>query len=234
MNSKTSYKENESLPLSIADIIAVIFSKIWVGVIVFLCVVAVASLFSFIYPPVYKVSGKLLVRGSLEKPLLFTDEASRIAQSNARVTQEMINTAINLITATDVLRRVASETEGVNMDDESEVRARVNQLRGSTSANPISLSNLIMVEFKGSDPDEITRDLNMLLDAFVLYNIEVQNFSSSAVPFFEDQTKGFKVKFDDLTEQLVERRLNGNVIAPIEQQENYLALVRDLERNTMD
>jgi uncharacterized protein involved in exopolysaccharide biosynthesis len=170
--------------LTFGEIVKLFLAKIHVFVIVFLGVVLVATLLAFVYPPVYKVSGTLLVRPNLEKPFLFTEDSSRVAQVNSKVHQEMINTAVNLITSTGVLRYVVAKRGNVDMTDDSAVAQSVNSLRSSISASPVSLSNLISVEYSGSQPAQVVSDLNELLDAFVRFNIEVQGFGKGGIQFF--------------------------------------------------
>jgi uncharacterized protein involved in exopolysaccharide biosynthesis len=219
----------ESETLSFTDIIKLFLKKLWVFVIVFGCVVAVAAVLAFVYPPIYKVSGALLVRPSLEKPFLFTEESSRVSQTNTKVSQEAINTAVNLITSTGVLKYVIAKRGEVDMTNERAVAESIAALRGSIAVNPISLSNLINVEYSGGNPKGIVNNLNELLDAFVRFNIEVQGIGKGGIKFFENQTADFKDQFNNLTTELIEQRLDGNVISPDHQQDNFMSLIRDLE-----
>ena len=228
--ASSGYQRREESKLTIRDVVSIFFYTKKTFVLSFIGVIIGALLVAFLTPPVYKVSARLVVKPRIEKPLLFDGESSSYGVFD-KVDQQTLNTVVYLLMSTDVVSEVVKKHRLADLDDEAEIRAVAAQLRGGLKAEPLSLSNIIQVEYKGGDPADITAQLNTLIDSYIEYHIQVNQEYSGTLGFFNQQAKLYRNRYIDLTNKVAETRKRLNLASPEIQTDNRLNVVRDLEIN---
>lgn len=161
--------------------------------LLFLLVFVPANLGNLMRDPVYRASGKVLIKTDRAYP-----EVSPLArQSNADrpPNEAMINSEMQLIKSRELLRRVhlnltAGEEEGDG--NSPSLQALEQKLQVVRKPN----SNVLQLSFASSDPDQAIRVVNSVMTAYVEYNIETHN-DPGALRFFAEQTDHARESYEE-------------------------------------
>lgn len=210
------------------DIIGIFFLKKHVFSLTFLGVIIGALILSFLTPPIYEVSSQLVVKPNYSKPLIFDQDSSRLNVYNS-VDEQTLNTVIFLLTSTEVMREVVIKHKMADPEDEKAVLKEIEALRGKIKAEPLTMSSIIKVSYRGGSPQAITDELNSILDAYIRQHIRVNQSTEGRLEFFDDQTKQYQDRFTRLNQELAERSKDMDVIKPDIQKEENLKLINSLE-----
>ncbi|MDP4985714.1 GumC family protein [Pseudoalteromonas tunicata] len=227
-----TYK-NKKLPKqeqnqTIRDIVGIFFIKKTLFLGSFFAVVFAALAVVLLYPPIYEVNAKLVIKPQIETPVVFDKDVSRVNYEN-RVDTQMINTVIELLKSEPVMTEVVMSHHLAPSNDEFEIQKAILKLSAGFKAEPLSLSNIIQLKLRGGDPQAIVEQLNSIIDTYISYHINVNQTSKSSLDFFDKQTDTFQTRFTELTNNLANESQRVNVASPALQKENILQLIRDLE-----
>jgi uncharacterized protein involved in exopolysaccharide biosynthesis len=210
------------------DIVSIFFFKKHVFLFTFFSLVIAALLVSFLFPPIYQTSGKLLVKPQIETPMLFDAESTKVSMEN-RVDPQVLNTILHLITMDTVAKQVVLKHHLADPEDPKAMQKAVESLIGSLKAEPLATSNVIEISMKGGDPDEVAALLNTYIDEFINYHIQMNQSIHGRLEFFDQQTKTFQDRYAELTSQLAQESQKLQVLNPELQTDNELKLIKDLE-----
>ena len=224
-SNKLQQKEQNQ---TIRDIVSIFFIKKTLFIVSFCAVVLTALAVVLLYPPIYEVNAKLVIKPQIETPVVFDKDVSRVNYEN-RVDSQMINTVIELLKSEPVMTNVVLAHDLASHEDELALQKAVFKLSGAFKAEPLSLSNIIQLKLRGGNPDEIVSQLNTIIDTYISYHINVNQTSKSSLDFFDKQTSTFQSRFKQLTNDLADESQRVNVANPQLQKENLLQLIRNLE-----
>ncbi|MGB0466843.1 MAG: GumC family protein [Pontibacterium sp.] len=224
----SNYQRRENFGRTSRDIVSIFFYTRKTFVLSFVGVIVGALLVALLSTPVYKVSGRLIVKPRIEKPLSFDTGNSGMSLLE-KVDQQTLNTVVYLLTSFEVVSDVVRKHGLADDGDEKDLLVQTAMMMGSLTAEPLSLSNIIAVEFKGENPEAITAQLNTLLDTYISYHIKVNQASSGSLSFFDQQAELYERKYLDLTDQLADTRKRLRLSNPALQANNSLNVIRDLE-----
>lgn len=213
---------------TVRDIAGVFFIKKRIFGLTLLGVIAGALVLSLLVPPIYEVSTQLVVKPQFSKPLVFDEISSRMDMAN-EVKEQTLNTVIFLLTSSEVLREVVVKHQMADITDEEDIRAEIDALRGRIKAEPLTLSNIIKVTYRGRNPQDITDQLNTLIDAYIRYHIRVNQATEGRLEFFNDQTEQLRKRYLQLNQELVDTGKRLGVVHPDLQKGENLKLIKDLE-----
>jgi uncharacterized protein involved in exopolysaccharide biosynthesis len=192
---------------TLRDIIAVLFRQRWPMLIAFaIAVIAVAV--SGVWIPKYEARMKILALRQRSDAMV-TPSANAPAQfSNDQVSEEDLNSEVELLNSDDLLRKVVLTTglsgkSGSPSDSENEVRiaTAVRKLGKDLKIEPLRKSNVISVSYQAHDPKMAEEVLKALAAAYTEKHLEVHR-PSGELKFFDQQTEQYKQGLNQAQEKL--------------------------------
>ncbi|MGA9354342.1 MAG: hypothetical protein WBV46_11675 [Terriglobales bacterium] len=219
MNSGTT--GNSSLTvLTPRDLAATLFRRpqlmAWSFAAVLLATMAFV-LFSARYESHFKV---LLRRGRFD-PVLSPQPASAMDVSRPEISEEELNSEVELLRDEDLLKQVVTMAELIPANTpagerQSEIEHAARKLRRRLDVDAIKKSNLIQVSYKDSDAQRGARILAALSTAYMNKHLNLRR-PSGEIQFFDRQTEESAKRLQQSEAQLVDfTRTRGVVSAAME------------------
>jgi len=168
-------------------ILNTVFKWKWLIVVCFAAVVVPFGIFTWLKPPQYQVTSKLLLKTSpMQVAVSPVDSQQRTV--NWPLTPQVLNSEIQILKSLDVLEGAARKsgyplTEGSG----SGLAQRLQSLQARISVTPVPDSNVIEVSFQDPEPRRAARFLNTLVDLYMAKHASVQGSGSDTAGFFERQ-----------------------------------------------
>ena len=204
----TSYRE-----LSLRDIVAPLFRRKRVIAVTCLCVFFLVLLAAVSMGPTYTSHTEILVNRERQDPML-TPEATVQAAPSIPVTDQEINSEVELLLSRDVLEKVVA----ANKLDEGpsgwistklhpnqapiERRARaVRTLAKKIKVKPVPKTSLIDVEYSSSNPQLAHSVLASLGDAYIQKHVAVHRPGGS-FELFSDQANQYRAQLEQTETRL--------------------------------
>ena len=133
---------------------------------------------------------------------------------NDTVSEEDMNSEVELIGSDDVLRKVVEECglqkkksllaiAGLGQSEDTRVAKAVRRLRSDLMVEPIKKSNMISVAYESSNPHLAAQVLDTLNMVYIQKHLEVHHPTGQA-KFFEEQTEQYRKALADTETQLKE------------------------------
>jgi len=177
----------------------------WVAITVF-----AASILYAVFGTSYQASMKVLVRRGRAEAPVSAGENAPLDLTRIAVTDEELNSEVELLRDRDVLREVVEETGAGGRDWFHFVRlkegpaARIEQatrrLAKRVSVEPVKKTNLIAVRYRASDPESAERVLRSLAKAYVEKHTSVHRPAGES-RFFEQQMNEARAELEQSQEQ---------------------------------
>ena len=210
---RTEYMPNTmgESSFSIRDFMAVGFRHKRAMTLCF-CGILLGTILALIFlPPLYKSSTKFLIEHERMDPVASPGQG---AQPMVRppVTEEELNSEVELLRSEDVLRQVVLANGLQNRkslssyifgtpDEAHRVAKAVNRLAGSLTVEAIKKSNLIDVHWYSTDPRLAASVLSSLGDAYLKKNVAVHH-PPGQFEFFDQGTTKYQKELADAEAQL--------------------------------
>lgn len=225
-------KEEEPMSPTIRDLAMILFRhrKLFVGVAGVVFVLAVAYALAGV---AYRAQVRVLVRRGRADPPVTAQPNAPPDFSRVEVTEEDLNSEVELLKDDDVLRRVVEANDLAAHDwlrwlrPREEPAARVERatkkLAQRLDVQAIKKTNLIAVTYDAPDPQLAARVLLSLATVYLEKHMEVHR-PGGQLHFFDQQTEESRRQLEDAKKQLVDfTKTRGVVMAP---QQRDLALQR--------
>jgi uncharacterized protein involved in exopolysaccharide biosynthesis len=206
------------------DLLAVLFRQ-WRLVLVSFAVVFLAVLLYGLLSPSYQAEMKILVRrGRVDPPI--TPQPTTLSEfSRMDVTEEELNSEVQLLRDEDLLRKVVLAT-GLDTTqnsiwkwreraDDVRIARAVRALARHLTVEPIRKTRLIAVRYDSSDPALAARVLNTLGGLYMEKHLTVHR-PSGEFRFFEQQTDQYRRGLETATARLLDLNKQGVVAAALE------------------
>jgi uncharacterized protein involved in exopolysaccharide biosynthesis len=195
------------LPTS-RDVVAVLFRQRWPMLAAFVLVV-VAVAVSGMWIPEYEAQMKILALRQRSDEMV-TPSANAPAQfSNDQVSEEDLNSEVELLNSDDLLRKVvlgtglAEQAGSPHGEDAVEVAKAVRKLGKNLKIEPLRKSNVISVRYQSRDPKMAEVVLKALAVAYTEKHLEVHR-PSGEFKFFDHQTEQYKQGLNQAQEKLTD------------------------------
>ncbi len=179
------------------DIAAVFFRHPRLLLISFLLMLVAGVLYAVLAPS-YKSEMKVLVRRGRIDPAVTPTETASPAFEHDEITEEELNSEVELLGDEDILRKVVLETGLADRvswisrlrgdDREARVQRAVQRLAGKLEVQPVRKSRLITVSYRSPDPQLAAAVLRSLADTYLEKHIEIRR-PRGQQSFFEQQTE---------------------------------------------
>ena len=188
----------------------------------------------------YEASMKVLVRRGRANAPLTAQENAPLDLTRMVISEEELNTEVELLRDDDVLRRVVQETgiggrdwfhflrmkEGNAERVERAARSLAKQLR----VEPLKKTNLIEVRYAADNPQTAAKVLQATQNAYLEKQMEVHR-PTGGYRFFEQQTSESRRKLDESKQKLTQFTAKRGVVAAAEQRDLAVQKWSELDAN---
>ena len=210
---------------------------------VFLCVwglvLAAAVLYAFLGTK-YQANMKVLVRRGRADAPVSAGENAPVDLTRMAITEEELNSEVELLRDDDVLRRVAQET-GVGGRDwfyflrpsegsPERVERAARQLAKKLQVEPMKKTNLISINYVADDPQVAAKVLELVANAYLEKHMEVHRPAGEA-HFFEQQTGESRRQLEDAKQKLLYFTAKHGVVEAGEQRDLTLQKLSEVDAN---
>jgi len=222
---------------TLRDLLAVVFRHRRLAVNFFLGILLGTVLSLWILPKQYEAEMKILVKRERTDPVI-TSEASAFAQFSTNVTEEDLNSEVELLKSRDLLEKVvvacglqhsktnslwASLSAAVEAHDTSpsagtdeSIPKAVRVLEKRLQVEPLKKTNLIAITYKSTDPQLAARVLATLANLYLEKHVTVHR-PPGAFDFFKQEAEQYRGGLASAEARLAAfGRNNGVVSAQLE------------------
>src|SRR5579864_926764 len=205
---------------SARDVAAVFFRRPRLCLISFLLVLIAGVLYALLAPS-YRAEMKVLVRRGRIDPAVTPTETASPLMAREEITEEDLNSEVELLQDQDILRKVVLDTGLANRsrfprlsreDPEEQMAHAVKRLAGKLNVQPVRKSHLITVLYKSSDPRLSAAVLKALADEYLAKHVSLQRPSGQQT-FFEEQMQQARRALDDAETQLLQFTRKRKVVS---------------------
>jgi uncharacterized protein involved in exopolysaccharide biosynthesis len=234
---------------SVRDLVAVVFRHYRLMTLAFVGILSGAVVVALIQPNHYLAHMKILVKRERIDPVVSTQSSSNIQASATAVSEEELNSEVELLTSNDVLQKVVVESglqkpksasfwgrffSGAEKSPEAqarEERVRVAQavakLTSDLKVGLVKRTDLISVEYESSDANLAARVLNSVANSYLEKHVEVHR-PPAALDFFQQEAERYRTGLADAEARLVDSTKGGVVSAQL-QKESALQRLAEFE-----
>jgi uncharacterized protein involved in exopolysaccharide biosynthesis len=226
-----------SSDLSLRDWVTPLFRRKRVLIGTFVGVLGAVTLLAGLGGPAYSSRMAILVNRERVDPLVSTEATTPIVSADNPVTQEEINSEVELLGSRDVLEKVVLATglenpKGFSLIDflmpfetrDNHIARAVKRLAKQIKIKPIKDSNLIEVTYKSPDPQLSYSVLKSLGDFYMAKHVEVHRPAGS-FEFFANETEKYHSDLRRAEDDLRKFGQHNSIAAPAEQRTQLAAQV---------
>ena len=222
------------------ELAAILFRQreIFVGVAGMVLVLAVIYAFA---GTTYRAQVRVLVRRGRADPPVTAQPNAPPDFSRVEVTEEELNSEVELLKDDDVLRRVVEANDLAAHDWLRWLRPHEEQAAGLERAakrlarrldvEPIKKSNLIAVSYDAPDPQMAAHVLQSLASVYLEKHMEVHR-PRGQLHFFDQQTAESRRQLEEAKKKLVEFTMGRGVVMAAQQRDAALQRVDELEASS--
>jgi uncharacterized protein involved in exopolysaccharide biosynthesis len=177
--------------------------------------VLVASMLSAVFSARYESHFKILLRRGRYDPVVSSQPASPMDFTRPDITEEELNSEVELLRDDDLLKQVVGMARLVPADTSaserpSEIERAVRKLGRRLDVEALKKSNLIQVGYKDSSPERAARVLSALSTLYVQRHTNLQR-PPGEIQFFEQQTAAYKKRLQQSEAELAHFTLTRGV-----------------------
>jgi protein tyrosine kinase modulator len=222
-------QSRRSFSFTLRDVVAICFRHKRIMTLSFCGILAGAILAAIFLPSKYQADTKLLVKRERADAVVTAGETAPVMFRDT-VSEEELNSEVELIHSEDVLRQVVvtcgldrkkSLLSFVNFRDSGEDRIAkaVAKLKAELIADPIKKTNVIDITYSNEDPKLAANVLSTLNKAYIQKHVAVER-PAGQYEFFERETAQYKKALQEAEDRLREFSAQQGGVAP--------GLMRDL------
>ncbi len=211
---------------TLRDVTATAFRHRRLMVLTFLGIFIGALVFAFLLPKHYEAHMKILVQRDRVNPPVTAAANTYTPVMSASVTEEDINSEVQLVESQDLLEKVVEEC-GLekppsfmarlltpNSGDKGyRIAKAVERLRGNLKVGPMPKTDLIEIRYKSSNPELATRVLRALATGYMAKHVEVHR-PPGAFDFFEKEANRYRKQLDQSELQLADFSKQEDSVSP--------------------
>ncbi len=236
MSELSNNSGNQGFSVGVKDLVAIGFRHKQPMLLCFLGVFLGALMVGILMPTSYQAHTKLLVKRERVDPVVSPGQSAPVMVKD-EVTEEELNSEVELLESDDVMRQVAVASglqkkstwlsTLVGREDEAGKIAKAAQrLRGSLVIEPMKKTNLISITYSSSDPQQAALVLKNLNDAYIRKHAEV-NRPAGQFKFFEQEAERYKKELGDAEGQLSQFAAQQGGVAPLLARDQTLTRLTD-------
>jgi len=224
-----SPNESRVLSISMKDVVAIGFRRKRIIVVTFSAIFLGALLVGIFSPSTYQAHTKLLVKRERMDPVITPGQDAPVVMHDD-VTEEELNSEVELLESDDVLRQVVAAT-GLSAkpswfsfgkpNNEAGIAKATQRLRSSLVVDAVKKSNLISVTYSSSDAQLCAKVLNKLNETYIEKNTDVHR-PHGQYKFFDQQAERYKVELEQSEQQLKQFAAQPGGVSPLLARDNTL------------
>lgn len=231
-------RSNSLEPPTLREIAAVLFRHGKLILATFLIVFSLAVVYGWTTPR-YQAHMKVLLRHGRLDPFVSSEQNSLPAVARSDISEEEVNSEVELLRDQDLLGEVVSETHlqkegllsrlGLTHDSDKIRHARgIRALASQLKVEPIRKSNLIAIRYDAASPSLAARVLQSLIDAYLEKHKSVHR-SSEEAPFFVQQTDHSRARLAEAERQVLDFSSERGVVSAPMERDLVLQRIAELE-----
>ena len=224
-------------PPSVRELAMVLFRQRRVFMCVAGLVLAAAVLYAFAGTK-YEASMKVLVRrGRADAPVSAAENAP-LDLTRIAITEEELNSEVELLRDDEVLRRVVLETRVGGRDwlhflrlgegNAQRVERAARRLAKKLQVEPIKKTNLIAISYSADDPQVAAKVLQSVAKAYLDKHMEVHR-PAGEFHFFDQQRAESRLQLEEAKGRLLEFTVSHGVVAAAEQRDLALQKMSEVD-----
>jgi len=169
----------------------------------------------------YESHFMVLLRRGRYDPVVSSQPASPMDFTRPDITEEELNSEVELLRDEDLLKQVVRlaglvPADTPNLDRPAEIEHAARKLSRRLDVDALKKSNLIQVSYKDSDPERAARILSALSTLYVQRHTNLQR-PPGEIQFFDQQTAAYEKRLHQSEAELVHfTRARGVVSAALE------------------
>lgn len=212
------------------DVIAVFFRQRKLFLRLFLSVFLVIVLYG-IFSPAYRAEMKILVRRGRIDPMATPTPSQAPQLSREEVTEEELNSEVEVLQDDDILRTVAQTSGLANTpswfwnllgeSNEQHLARTVRRMIRRLDVQPAKKADLILVTYTSSDPQRAAAVLHCLASAYVERHLQVRR-PSGEFDFFDRQMGLARTGLEQAEVQLMTFNKDEGVVSAAMERDNAL------------
>jgi uncharacterized protein involved in exopolysaccharide biosynthesis len=221
------------LPTS-RDVLTILFRQRRAMLMAF-AVVLVAAAVSGLWVPKYETQMKIMVRRQRSDAIVTSSANAPSQQFNDQVSEEDLNSEVELLNSEDLLRKVVIATglSGANgspteRDSEIRIAKAVRQLSKDLKIEPLRKTNVISVSYQSRDPKMAARVLASLATAYMEKHLEVHR-SPGEFKFFDQQMRQYQQGLDQAQAKLTDFTKKTGVVSADLERDSALRQANDFD-----
>ena len=233
-------RSGEVRPFSLRDMLAMVFRRKWIIVTIFVITLGMGVSASLRSTSEFVATAKVLIRRS---------EASSFQKTRSPFLglEEEMNTEIEILRSDPVLERALTYVEGelkqLPDDEKSELfpaesgdekyhAPTANWIAKSLQAEPVELSNVIMIRFRHQNPATARMLADAVANAYVVERIAVRR-NPMLESFFQDRSVSLRDRLLDLRTELGQLRIESGIYDQEWQQRLNLGTLDELRTDLL-
>ncbi|HYW73243.1 MAG TPA: Wzz/FepE/Etk N-terminal domain-containing protein [Pyrinomonadaceae bacterium] len=237
----TGYGKN---PISLRDGASAVFRRRGLVLFTFLAVLTGTILVTVMLPNRYDSRMKILVKNQ-RVDVAITPEATNGLNAptvDNDVSENQINSEIELLTSKDILTQVVNETGLAKAEpslfsraipEAQRVEKAVNALTKDLVITPVRKANVITVSYTSNSPQLAAAVLKRLGDLYLEKHLKL-NHPTGASDFFKDQADEYETQLKDSEQKLTNFQQQNNLIVLSQQKELTLQKTAEAKTKMLD
>ncbi len=233
-------RRSEQTPIpTLRDLAMVLFRQRKVFVCVSGAVLLAAVLYAFA-GTTYQANMKVLVRRGRADAPVTAEENAPLDLTRTAITEEELNSEVELLRDDEVLRRVVEETgvggrdwlhflrrgEGKAERDERAARRLAKKLQ----VEPVKKTNLIAISYASDDPRVAAKVLQSVANAYLEKHMEVHR-PAGQFRFFDQQRGESRLQLEEAKGKLIEFTARHGVVEAAQQRDLALQKLSEVDAN---
>jgi uncharacterized protein involved in exopolysaccharide biosynthesis len=234
-------RKGEVVEPTLRDVLAPLFRHRRLLIVSFLGIFLGGLLSAIVKPKQYDANMKILVKRERVDPVVTTDATTQGSQPAPAVTEEELNSEVQLLKSRDLLEKVV-RANGLQQEKkeppwallprqqnaEMLVSGAVDQLARALSVEVLTKTDLIQVSYKSTDPQLACRVLNTLADFYMEKHLAVHR-PPGAFDFFQQETEQYQKGLENAEMRLARFGQEQKVASPEVERDLALRKLNDFE-----
>jgi uncharacterized protein involved in exopolysaccharide biosynthesis len=227
-NTHTDPEQSLRLP-TLRDLVTPVFRYKRSALLTATCVMACTILLVLLTPKQYESEMKFLVKRERAETIVSADP-NAVAQSRGEVSEDELNSEVEVLRGRDLLSQVASSAGLVAAGDNQPVEAAKAQaaLQKSLRINPVRRTTLIQVVYTSPDPNRAAKVLDQLARLYLEKHLALHR-PPGAYQFFKDQAEHFRSEMEAAETELKEYGLREQVVSADSEKDSTLRQLSEFE-----
>ncbi|MGH3851796.1 MAG: GumC family protein, partial [Pseudonocardiaceae bacterium] len=230
--------------ISVRDGASALFRRRGLVLFTFLSVVMSAVAITLLLPNRYDARMKILVKNQ-RVDIAITPEATTGASSATvenEVSENQINSEIELLTSTDLLAQVVKETGLANhsggwfggpLPEAARVEKAVNALAKDLTITPVRKANIISISYSSGSPQTAAAVLKKLGDFYLEKHLKL-NHPAGASDFFKNKADEYESQLKEAEQRLTNFQQSNELVVLGQQKELTLQRTADAKTKLLD